>query len=360
MFDYKTATTLAPIWDCRTPLNLNDFEIRPEMKTSPTVNDRPTEALFTVVRSELSNFVRHSAFHLDFANPSLNTFAKETRQGPAPEGGELITLERTMEDKYLAFCNPENPLHFMTIWTTRGYLAKIRLLEHYSRLSGSSMDQTDTQRNAAISYALRMLECDTKLMNSPLTMGYRWLLCFHFPFPAYIHILQDLRKRPAGDHTENAWEVMGDNYEARIMNTKQDDRSFFIVFSRIVLRAWEVREASFREQDKPLEPPRIVSDIRHKVMQMTANFPYRSNTEEWNGAASIDTAELPRPTPMDFGGPGMPYGAAGQAATGPVPWGYPYMPGQAPMDVDMNQVDWTAIDWDSILDGIEMGKSSGS
>ncbi|RYP71776.1 hypothetical protein DL771_004588 [Monosporascus sp. 5C6A] len=210
MFDYKTAT-LAPTWDCRTPLNLNDFEIRPEMKTPPTANDRPTEALFAVVRSELSDFVRHSAFHLDFTNPSLNTFAKVNRLGPAPEGGELNILEKTMENKYLAFCNPENPLHFMTIWTTRGFPAKIRLLEHYSRCSGASMEQTDTQRNTAFSYALSMLECDTKLMNSSLTTGYLWLLRFHFPFPAYIHILQDLRKRPAEDYAENAWEVMSDN-----------------------------------------------------------------------------------------------------------------------------------------------------
>ncbi|RYP66788.1 hypothetical protein DL770_008739 [Monosporascus sp. CRB-9-2] len=354
MFDYNTAT-LAPTWDCRTPLNLNDFEIRPEMKTTPTVHDRPTEALFTVVRSELSDFLRHSTFHLDFSNPSLNTFAKVTRHPPAPERGELNTLERTMEDKYLAYCNPENPLHFMTIWTARGYLAKIRLLEHYSRCSGSSTEQTDTQRNTAISYALRMLECDTKLMNSYLTTGYLWLLRFYFPFPAYIHILQDLRKRPAEDHAENAWEFMSENYEARIMNTKIDDRPFFIVFSRIVLRAWEVREALFRRQDKPLQPPRIVSDIRHKVMQMTADSPYNSNMERWNDAASIDTDELLRPTPMDFGGHGVSYGTAGQAVTGPISWGCPYMPGQTPMNVDMNQLDWAAIDWNSILDEIERG-----
>ncbi|KAL2215030.1 fungal-specific transcription factor domain protein [Thermoascus aurantiacus ATCC 26904] len=344
LYDHKT-TMLDPTWDCRTPLNVNDFEIQPEMKTPPAIHEKPTEALFVVVRSELGEFVRHSAFHLDFSNPSLKAIANETRHGPVREGDELIALEKTMEDKYLQFCNTENPLHFMTIWTTRGYLAKYRLLEHYSRHSKLSVQQTDPQRNAAISHALRMLMCDTKLMTSPLTKGYLWLVHLHFPFPAYIHILQDLKKRPTEDYAEKAWEVMSDNYEARMMNTKQADRPFFIVFARIVLQAWEEREALFRQQDKPVELPRIVSDVRNKVMQMTSNFSPNSNIEQPSGAAGINMDEIPMPMPMEFGGHGLSYGTGGQGSTGPGPGGYPDIPGQATMDVDMNQFDWTTIDW---------------
>lgn len=342
MFDHKS-TTLTPTWDCRTPLNVNDFEIRPEMKTQPAVHEKPTEALFAVVRSELGDFVRHSAFHLDFINPSLNTIAKDTRHGSVLEGGELIALEKTMEDKYLAFCNPENPLHFMTIWTTRGFLAKARLFKHYSRHSTSSVQQMDTQRNAVISHALSMLECDTKLMTSPLIKEYLWLVHFHFPFPAYIQILQDLRKRPIEDHAEQAWEVMSNNYEARIVNWEQDKRPLFIVFSRTVLQAWEAREALSRQQDKPPEPPRIVSDIRNKVLQMTSNFPQNNNVEQPNGAVNINIDEFPTPTPMDFGDHGLSYGTKGQGSTDSGPSGYPDIP--ATMDFDMNQFDWTTIDW---------------
>ncbi|MCJ1305805.1 hypothetical protein MMC08_008621, partial [Hypocenomyce scalaris] len=171
MLNYKTAT-LAPTWDCRTPLNVDNSEIGPEMKTSPAIHEKATEALFAVVRSELGDFIRHSAF----IDPSLNTIAqgKNTRHSVVLEGVELVALEKTMEDKYLAFCDPENPLHLMTIWTTRGYLARNRLSEHYSRYSTSFVQQTNMQRNAAISYALSMLECDTKLMaslSSKVTFG---------------------------------------------------------------------------------------------------------------------------------------------------------------------------------------------
>ena len=343
MADYKT-TMLAPTWDCRTPLNVNDSDIQPEMKTPPAIHEKPTEALFAIMRSELGEFVRHSVFHLDFTNPSLKTIAKDTQHGPVSEGGELMALEKTMEDKYLKFCDPENPLHFMTIWTTRGYLAKNRLLEHYSRYSRSSVQQTDAQRDSAISYALNMLECCTKLVTSPLTKGYLWLVHLHFPFPAYIHIVQDLRKRPTEEHAGKAWEVMSDNYEAQFMNMEPDDIPIFQIFSRIILQAWDAREAVSRQLDEPLEPPRIVSDIKHKTMQMTSDA-QNNNLEQPTGAAGMNIDDFSMPMPMDFGGYGLSYGMGGQGSTGLEPWGYPDVPGQPTMDVDVNHLDWTTMDW---------------
>jgi hypothetical protein len=42
-----------------------------------------------------------------------------------------------------------------------------------------------------------------------------WTAWFQFPFPAYVHIIQDLRKRPLSIHAEQAWTKLSENYEAR-------------------------------------------------------------------------------------------------------------------------------------------------
>jgi Fungal specific transcription factor domain. len=73
--NYKI-TTLTPTWDRKTPLNVSDFEMFPDVKSSLASHEKPTEAVFIVVRSELADFVRHSASHLNFINPSLNTMAQ--------------------------------------------------------------------------------------------------------------------------------------------------------------------------------------------------------------------------------------------------------------------------------------------
>ncbi|CAG7949912.1 unnamed protein product [Penicillium nalgiovense] len=345
MSDYKTAS-LAPIWDCRVPLNVSDFELQPGIKAQPAPSNRPTEMLFAVVRSELAEFVRHSAFHLDFTNPFVNTIAP--RSTAKDEAERLVALEKTIEDNYLAMCNPENPLHFMTIWTTRGHLAKNRLLQHYSKYSAASIKQTDTQRTVGISHALRMLECDSNLMKSPIIKRYLWLVDFHFPFPAYIHLLQGLKQRPAEGNADQAWEVMSKNYEARIMDAKEDNRPFFIVFSRIVLQAWESREQVARQQEIPLVPPLIVSDIRKKVTQMVSNFGQDAHTMQPGGASGVNVDNLSTPMQMDLNVSGIAYGARREVSTSLGQWVYPEMSGPSSIDVDASQFLWDTMDWNML------------
>jgi Fungal specific transcription factor domain len=345
MADYKT-TKLAPTWDCRIPLNVNDSDLRPEMKEPPEVLGKSTEALFAVVHSELGEFVRNTMFYLDFTARALKPIAKDVQNGLIPEGGELVALEKMIEDKYLKSCDPENPLHFMTIWTARAFLAKYRLMEYHSKYSSSSVHQTDAQRDAAISLALNRLECDTKLMTSPLTKGFLWLVHFHFPFPAYIHIVQDLRRRPISGQAEQAWAVMNDNYEARFGFLYRDDNPFFKISVKIVLQAWEAREVAFRQLEGSLTPPRFVSSIRHIVAQ-TAQSVQNDNTEQPHDVMGMGVDDFLMSMSMGFGS--HMYSLERQASYAEMgPGVYPHMPGRAPLDVDLNQLDWSAMNWSSM------------
>jgi hypothetical protein len=314
------------------------------MKEPPTLQGNSTDALFAVVRSELGEFVRHTMFHLDFTSPALKSMFGTVQRGL--EAAELANLEKMIDEKYLKFCDPENPLHFMTTWWTRAYLAKCRLLEHHSRYSSPSVHQTDAQRDAAIFHALRMLECDTKLRTSPLTKKFLWLIHLHFPFPAYIQIAQDLRRRPGSERAEQAWEVMSDNYEAWFVFVSKDIESpFFKIFNEIVLPAWEAREVAFSQLGEPLMPPRIVSSIRHRVARIAQNAQV-ADTKQPNGAIDVSTDDLSISMPMGSGSHEMLYnmgGNGGYRVTGPKV--YSNVLGRTPLDIDVNHLDWAAMDW---------------
>jgi Fungal specific transcription factor domain len=324
-------STLAPTWDCRIPLNVSDSDLRSEMKEPPSVQGKATDALFAVVRSELGDFVRHTMFHLDFTSPALKPIV--------PEVADLATLERLINEKYLKFCDEENPLHFMTIWWTRSYLAKCRLLEHHSKYSSLFVPQTDAQRDALISIAILMLECDTKLRNSPLTKPFRWLVHLHFAAPAYLQIVQDLKMRPSCELAEQAWEAMSDNFEAVFVFVKEDDESpIFRIFTKMILHAWEAREATFSE---PLTPPRIVSSMRHRLAQIGQKTQI---VQQPNG--SMGTGPDHFPMSMDLVSNCMSYTIGEQGGYGGiVPGAYTNMPGLPPISVDVNPLDWAAMDW---------------
>lgn len=331
MSDYKTSP-LIPTWDCQPPSNLNDSDLCPEMKTTPEIYDRPTEAIFAVVRSQVADFTRHSAFHLDFIDSSLKVVARAKAHHTSIEN-ELRALESLIEGKYLAFCDPENRLHFMTIWMARASQARNRLLDYYSRHAVSSEPQTNTQRNEAASYALTMLECDTKLRTHPPISGYMWLVNSYVPALATIHLVNDLTKRPAASHADRVWEVMSDNYEARTAASKPDGQSIFVVFARAVLQAWAAREAVLQRENKPQSPPNMVMDIRKRLVQ-TCDIP-----QDVNGIPQASSSEIgytrPSTTTASFD-PGAQVLFEG-AGSDQISLGHF-------LDVDIDQF-WSTMDW---------------
>ncbi|KAJ4292941.1 hypothetical protein N0V88_005604 [Collariella sp. IMI 366227] len=246
-----------------------DFELLPGTKSTPQPSHvRPTEALYVVVRGELGEFIRHSPFYLNFIDPLLTSFA----DAKGTLGGrDLPDLQKALEDSHLRYCDPDNPLHFMTIWTARSYIAKNLLLEHCSKQHPATP--------AIISHCLTMLECDTKLLTSPLTGGFRWQTKFHFPFLAYAYIFQHFKKQPQ-DITDEVWEAVDENYEARGITRWGDAEpggdTFFALFSRMVMPAWKAREAFLRQQqgrgDASLENrpplPQIVVKVKAKIERM--------------------------------------------------------------------------------------------
>ncbi|KAF2756371.1 putative C6 transcription factor [Pseudovirgaria hyperparasitica] len=264
--DAKT-TLLIPTWDCRLPLNANDSDLRPEMKNAPVAHMLPTEALFIVVRCKISDYLRHSPEYLEFVDPVLKRIAEDLRNGPSQVHRTLESLEREIEEQYLRYCNPENPLHFVTIWMSRCLLAKSRLLEIY--LLGNTGDSlhhmVHSDRDAILTQALRMLECDTKLAASPLIKGYTWLLHLHFQAPAYIITMQDLARRPTGEHADRAWAIMNDNYAARFSGSEDNENMFSKLFANIILHAWHLRTAKQSKSSHTEIPPSIVMHLKEKM-----------------------------------------------------------------------------------------------
>ena len=345
LFDYRLSeissarlSMLDPTWDCQVPLNVNDSDLRMEMKVSPVVQGVSSEALFVVVRSKLADLIRHTGFHLDFTNPALKPIVPHLLNNPFPDGDELSKLEEQMENHYLKFCDQENPIHFMAIWTTRAQIAKCRLLDYQARYSGSSLRRTEAQHDAATSHALRMLECDTMIMASPLTEGFQWLNHFYFPFPGYMQVIQDLKRRPVSKLARKAWEVMSDNFTAWLDIRCKEDNPFFRMLSKMVFGAWDACEAALRQSGETMTLPRIVSSIKHLQAESARDSQF-THTEQSDN--SIDMKGDGIPMSIDFADESLMGIQHGTPAMDPE--FFPGISATAPLDVDMNQFDWTML-----------------
>ncbi|KAF1847689.1 uncharacterized protein K460DRAFT_384014 [Cucurbitaria berberidis CBS 394.84] len=352
MTEFKLGMLL-PTWDCKVPLNVNDFDLRSEMKHPPAVYGQSSEALFAVVRSEVGDFTRNSSFHLDFINPALKAIARRSLIQPSSDEDELNALERVVEDKYLSSCDPGNPLHFMTIWTARGYVAKSRFVQHLSAGSASMDNQTDIQRDAGLSYALKMLECDTKLMEADSIKGYRWFIYLQFPFPAYVHIVQELRQRPLRRDAAKCWEIMSNNALARFMDLEKidnpmdrKDNPFFKIFAGVVLQAWVAREAATAQLGPPEVPPQIVSMIQKRLEYLDMDAQDKHTVPHEHGIVTAINNPL-APVTVDFGGFESFYGVNSEGITSSGP--FPNDPAQTSLGFEGNQWGWNTPNWNSML-----------
>ncbi|KAI1324744.1 hypothetical protein F5Y16DRAFT_380269 [Xylariaceae sp. FL0255] len=261
--DFKSST-LIPGWNCKIPLNISDSELRVDIKFVPAPAPKPTEAIFCVVRSEIAQFVRHSAFHLEFAYPTLKPLA-------TAQPDELSKLEQLLEEKYFPSFDEENRLELMTLCTARGWLAKYRLVNFYFAFPSSSSPRqpTEAQRAAAMSFAFTILENDTKVMSSELTKGFTWLTSFFFPAPAYIHLAQCVKRKPLGPQADRAWQLMSENHMARFSNT--NDSHLIILFSGIIMETWEACETAARDAGTPITVPPIISRLQEVLARTAAD-----------------------------------------------------------------------------------------
>ncbi|KAL8851722.1 MAG: hypothetical protein Q9221_003332 [Calogaya cf. arnoldii] len=237
--------TLDPTWDYKVPLNVSDTAFWPEMKSRPAPRGEPTDAIFAVVRSELGDYMRHTSFHLEFGNPALILVAKHGYANI----DHLIKLEQSIGNRYLEICDQENPLHFMTIWTTRGRLSKYRLMVHNSRSSDSSLQPMEVDLDAATHSAIKFLECNTKMMSSSLTKGFAWLNGMYFPFPGFYQIAQNLKRRPFAD----------------------TDSPIFQLFPKLDLQAWEAYESNPQPSGQALTIPKVVVYIKETLARIADN-----------------------------------------------------------------------------------------
>ncbi|KAK4570183.1 hypothetical protein LTR86_002263 [Recurvomyces mirabilis] len=322
-------TMLLPLWDCKIPLNVSDHELREDMKTPPTAHATPTEAWFVVVRAEMDEYMRNCPFQLDFVSPALKLLSRNVRPVEDPSESELADLVGSIEERYLVHCNKENPLQLMTACFSRDYLAKNQLLEHFSK-SVDASEPSKEQSQHATALALEVLECDTTLMASPLTQGYLWMVSYHFPFPAYINLVQDLKRDPTNSLAGEAWQAMDINYRVRC--EKMPDAGLFLkVTSKHLLQAWAVYAAALRVAGQPVVVPRVVLATQAQVAHLTNKL-----------AFDVQNGDL-----AQYQQPGFGYAdsiVGGQtAATSSVPSHMMSMD-TAPV-FDVNQIDWASIDW---------------
>ncbi|RFU75413.1 fungal specific transcription factor domain-containing [Trichoderma arundinaceum] len=271
----STVTALTSGCDCKKPLNVNDSDLHMDGKEPPTPHTGPSEMLFALTRVELSMAVASNSNRDSFKmNPEKNAGS------PKPGKPEVVTIRLAGQDTppytlegfcahiegtYLVHCDPKIPLHFFTLTMTRAALCKMRIINFLVRSqSREAMPLKEVERDALTLGAIEMIEYDNVVFSSESLRPFRWYAMHYFPFPAYMFLVQELRKRISGPLVERAWDAMEANYELRGLLSNLHS-PMHTAFGSLFVKAWTAHYESQRAAGKEVRTPHFMSVLQERV-----------------------------------------------------------------------------------------------
>ncbi|EFQ33167.1 fungal specific transcription factor domain-containing protein [Colletotrichum graminicola] len=272
----STVTALSTAGDCKLPLNINDTDLHVNGKDAPTPHQGVTEMLFVLIRTELA-----MAINIDsMRDPQRHSDKDGALGSAAPRPGPTVRMAGQdqsytldgffahIEGTYLKWCDPKIPLHFFTLTMTRQALCKMRVISFLVRMgNGEASTLADHERDTLFLEAIQMIEYDNIVQAADSLQGYKWYTYLHFPFPAYMFLVTELRHRLTGPMVERAWDAIAENHERRgLMSTLHSP--MHIAFGNLFIKAWDAHEAGQQQIGKPMQEPMWITRLRQRAERM--------------------------------------------------------------------------------------------
>ncbi|KAL6353025.1 hypothetical protein LRP88_13510 [Fusarium phalaenopsidis] len=271
----STVTALSSGGDCKLPLNVNDSDLHVDGKEMPTPHTGPTEMLFALTRVELAMAVSSDSNRDSYKlnNPDKSPAATPGSRSTATirlagQDGPSYSLEgycAHIEGTYLSQCDPKIPLHFFTLTMTRQALCKMRILSFLVRMHNADhVPLKEIERDNLFLQATQMIEYDNVVQSSESLRPFKWYSMHHFPFPAYMFLVQELRHRVSGPMVERAWDAISKNHQLRgLLNNYHSP--MHIAFGGHFIKAWDAHEAALIAAGKPVQRPSFLGLLRERA-----------------------------------------------------------------------------------------------
>ena len=320
----STVTALSSNGDCKMPLNVNDSDLHMDGTEMPTPHKGPTEMLFALARIEMSMAVSSNsnrdgqAASTPDSKGGAGAKSEQKAAGPtiqlATADSPTYTLDgfcAHIEGTYLAQCDNKIPLHFFTLTMTRQALCKMRVLNFLVRMNNAeAMPLKEVEREDLFLQATQMIEYDNVVQSSESLKPFQWYARHHFPFPAYMFIVQELRTRTTGPEVERAWDAIASNYELRgLINNFHNPMHF--AFKNNFIKAWDAHRSAQQAIGKQPATPRFIAVLQERAEQRRKEkgerqrSMYQSPASSVMGSSSVRSDQTAR-TPPSM--PGMQMG----------------------------------------------------
>ena len=261
-----------PRYDCKRPLNVNDSDLSPNMSALPSEHDGPTEMIFCGFRYEIGLFSRNVKVSSDSMEIEISDRAVEERKN------QLDELQALIERKYLRFCDPSVPLHLFARLMGEATVMALRLVAPYPRRYPQGLSEMPVkQRDELFWISMHVLGFYNLSQRTESIRRFLWNVNVQFQWHAFSIIAHELQLRPEDKHTQDAWSQIEGLFEYNgdvVFNT---NAPLHKAVSRLILKAWSVRQTRFRRSNTQLPTPVFIATLQTQTAKQDAEDQARSS-----------------------------------------------------------------------------------
>ncbi|KAF4550229.1 Fungal specific transcription factor domain-containing protein 24 [Elsinoe fawcettii] len=245
------SVTLYCNWDAKIPANLDDHEIRPEMKDLPPDRQGLTSMSYVLWGYEVPHLQRQ---HF---NPTHGAIWGSSSRLPSEKKQMMMDgLRKHFAERYVQYCELVNPLHVqIQIGLNSALLALQRAILQptvgVSRLS----EMPSTDREELLKVCVKAMDYFLLTRTNTTLAGFQWLNECWFQWTAFVYILVETERRATTSEAATLWTLIEQiclSHPKILTHTARPDIS---AIGRLILCAWQKRsdylDGEQRQETKP-------------------------------------------------------------------------------------------------------------
>jgi hypothetical protein len=236
------------------PLNLDDADLQPEMRSPPLAQSSPTEMLFCLIRYEIGRFWATNGKRLHSSSTSTD------------EKDQLVDeLEAVLETRYIRYYDPAHLIHLLAVGGARTALCKMRLVIYHPSNYGRAAAIPRSVRERLLAWSTKMIEYDVIGQRTGLFDNFSWHLDAHFPLDAFVFMLIEARHQlAAGPTADRVWNLVGETFRFRARFLDSGESELYAAVRSLTLRSWEAREVAVARLGQEIAVPPVITQLRER------------------------------------------------------------------------------------------------
>ena len=295
-------------WTTQLPLNINDSSLYKSMVELPTAENGATEMIHCLIRYEIASHMRSGGGQstLDGSWQPFNSAEISIKD----KEKWIQNMERKMQERYQRYCDTSVPLHFISKAMVRSAMCKMRFRAYHPRHHWARKDIVPQQeKDMLFAVCIEILEVDNAVQSNSSAKSFLWHVKAHFQFDALIHVLTELRTRPADETTTHAWQQVDEIFQHHPQMLADPKKGLHLAISRLAVRAWENYERSVYQSQSisyQVQSPHFREVLASRRSALGAN---QSNLTIYSQAqptpTSTDNMDATLSLPFDFNSPAI-------------------------------------------------------